>query len=66
MFIIWCFCFICWIEILINNGCNLINIKLKDLTKKYPNLDANVIGIIRDDKFLIPKKDDEIRENDKI
>ena len=54
------------LEILINVGCSLINIKLKDLTKKYPNLDANVIGIIRDDKFLIPKKEDEIRKNDKI
>ncbi len=54
------------LETLINDGCSLINIKLKDLTKKYPNLDANVIGIIRDDKFLIPKKDDEIKKNDKI
>ncbi len=54
------------LEILINDGCSLINIKLKDLTKKYPNLDANVIGIIRDDKFLIPKKEDEIKKNDKI
>ncbi len=54
------------LEILINDGCSLINIKLKDLTKKYPNLDANVIGIIRDDKFLIPKKEDDIKKNDKI
>ena len=54
------------LEILINDGCSLINIKLNDLTKKYPNLDANVIGIIRDDKFLIPKKEDEVRKNDKI
>ena len=54
------------LEIFINDGCSLINIKLKDLTKKYPNLDANVIGIIRDDKFLIPKKEDEIKKNDKI
>jgi len=54
------------LEILINDSCNLINIKLKDLTKKYPNLDANVIGIIRDEKFIIPKKEDEIRKNDKI
>ncbi len=54
------------LEILINDSCSLINIKLKDLTKKYPNLDANVIGIIRDDKFLIPKKEDEVRKNDKI
>ena len=54
------------LEILINDGCSLIDIKLKDLTKKYPNIDANVIGIIRDDKFLIPKKEDEIKKNDKI
>ena len=54
------------LEIFINDGCSLINIKLKDLTKKYPNLDANVIGIIRDEKFLIPKKEDDIRKNDKI
>ena len=54
------------LEILIRDSCNLINIKLKDLTKKYPNLEANVIGIIREDKFLIPKKEDDIRKNDKI
>ena len=54
------------LEILINDGCKLINIKLKDLTKKYPNLDANVIGIIRDEKFLIPKKEDDIKKNDKV
>ena len=54
------------LEILINEDCELINIKLNDLTKKYPNLDANIIGIIRDDKFLIPKKNDDIKYNDKI
>ncbi len=54
------------LEILINENCNLINIKLSDLTKKYPNLKANVIGVIRDDKFFIPKKTDEIKTNDKI
>ena len=54
------------LEILINDNCNLINIKLNELTKKYPNLDANIIGIIRNDKFLIPKKNDDIKINDKI
>ncbi len=54
------------LEILINENCNLINIKLNELTKKYPNLEANVIGVIREDKFLIPKKTDEIKINDKI
>ena len=54
------------LEILINEDCDLINIKLNELTKKHPNLDANIIGIIRDDKFLIPKKNDDIQKNDKI
>jgi len=54
------------LEILINENCNLINIKLNDLTRKYPNLEANVIGIIREDKFIIPKKTDEVKINDKI
>ena len=54
------------LEILINENCDLINIKLSDLTKKYPNLKANVIGVIREDKFFIPKKTDEIKIDDKI
>ena len=54
------------LEILINDNCNLINIKLNELTKKHPNLEANIIGIIRADKFLIPKKNDDIKKNDKI
>ena len=54
------------LEILINENCNLINIKLSDLTKKYPNLKANVIGVIREDRFFIPKKTDKIKKDDKI
>jgi trk system potassium uptake protein TrkA len=54
------------LEILINDNCNLINIKLNELTKKHPNLDANIIGVIREEKFLIPKKNDEILKDDKI
>ena len=54
------------LEILINNKCPLIKIKLNALTKKFPKLEANVIGIIRDEKFIIPKKNDEVKYNDKI
>ena len=36
------------------------------MTKKYPNLDANIIGIIRDEKFIIPKKNDDIKKNNKF
>ena len=54
------------LEILINDNCKLINIKLNELTKKHPKLEANIIGVIRDEKFIIPKKDDEIKKDDKI
>ena len=54
------------LEILIKKNCNLINFKLNELTQKYPNLDANIIGIIRKDKFFIPKKTDDIKSDDKI
>ena len=54
------------IEILIKNNCKLIDLKLNELTKKFPNLEANIIAIIREDKSFIPKKTDKIQENDKI
>ena len=53
------------LEILINEKCPLINIKLNDLTKKYPKLDANILGVIRNDKFIIFKKNDVMLKNDK-
>ena len=54
------------LEILIKDNCKSINIKFNELTKKYPKLDANVIGINRDDKFFIPKKTDTVKKDDKI
>jgi len=54
------------LEILIKDNCKLIGLKLNELTNKFPNLDANLIAIIRGDKSFIPKKTDQIKENDKI
>ena len=54
------------LEILIKDNCKLIGLKLNELTNKFPNLDANIIAIIREDKSFIPKKTDQIEENDKI
>ena len=54
------------LEILIKNECKTINIKFNELTKKYPKLEANIIGINREEKFFIPKKTDSVKENDKI
>ncbi len=54
------------LEILIKKNCKSINIKFNELTKKYPKLEANVVGINREDKFFIPKKTDSVKESDKI
>ena len=53
------------LEINIEKGCPLINIKLNDLTKKFPKLEAHILGVIRKEKFIILKKNDVIEENDK-
>ena len=54
------------LEILIKDDCKSIDIKFNELTKKYPKLEANIIGINRDDKFFIPKKTDAVKKDDKI
>ena len=54
------------LEILIKDNCSLIKVKLNEITKKFPKLDANIIGIIRDNKLIIPKKNDTINNQDKI
>ena len=53
------------LEILIDNKCPIFGIKLNDLTKKFPKLNAYVLGVIRDDKFVIIKKNDTLKHNDK-
>tara|TARA_B100000963_G_scaffold98726_1_gene85309 strand:- start:7117 stop:8508 length:1392 start_codon:yes stop_codon:yes gene_type:complete len=54
------------LEIFIREDCKSINIKFNELTNKYPNLEANIIGINRDNKFFIPKKTDYVKKDDKI
>ena len=53
------------LEILINEKCFLKNIKLNDLTKKFPQLNANIMGVIRKDKFFVLKKNDIMLRDDK-
>ena len=38
---------------------------LKSSLKKYPKLEANILGVIRDEKFIILKKNDVLKLNDK-
>jgi len=53
------------LEILINEKCSLKDIKLNELTKKFPKLNANIMGVIRGDKFVVLKKNDIMLNNDK-
>ena len=53
------------LEILVNETCPLVNIPLNELTKKFPNLEANILGVIRNEKFIILKKNDVMKKNDK-
>ena len=53
-------------EILIKDNCKSIDIKFNELTKKNPKLEANIIGINREDKFFIPKKTESVKKEDKI
>ena len=53
------------LEILINEKCPLINIQLNELTKKFPKINSNIMGVIRNEKFVILKKNDVMIKNDK-
>ena len=53
------------LEILIDEKCPINGIKLNDLTKKFPKLNAYILGAVRGDKFIILKKNDSLKQNDK-
>ena len=53
------------LEILINEKCPLANIQLNKLTKMFPDLEANILGVLRNENFVILKKTDSMKINDK-
>ena len=53
------------LEIDIDKKCRLVNTELSKLTQKFPDLKANILGVIRGEKFVILKKKDKILFNDK-
>ena len=52
------------LEILIDKNCPLINTKLNELTKKFPKLNANILGVVRENKFIFLKKNDVMKIGD--
>jgi len=53
------------LEILIDANCPIKDIKLNELTKKFPKLNSNIMGVIRDEKFVLLKKTDVMLKGDK-
>jgi len=53
------------LEILIDINCPIKDIKLNELTKKFPKLNSNIMGVIRDEKFILLKKTDVMLKDDK-
>jgi trk system potassium uptake protein TrkA len=53
------------IEIQIDEKCPIVNTALSKLTSIFSDLEANVLGVLRNDKFLILKKNDKLVKDDK-
>jgi len=53
------------LEIQIDEKCPIVNTALSKLSDIFSDLDANVLGVLRNDKFLILKKSDKLIKEDK-
>ena len=53
------------LEIAVNNNCPVVGTPLKNLTLKFPDFKANILGAVRKDKFIFLKKNDQLLEGDK-
>ncbi len=53
------------LEIAVENNCPAINLPLKKLTEKFPDFKANIVGTVREGKFIFLKKNDKLLEGDK-
>ncbi len=54
------------LEISVEKNCPIKDIPLKDLTTKFPNFKANIVGAVRKDKFIFLKKNDKMTVNDNV
>ena len=54
------------LEISIEKNCPIKNIPLKKLTEKFPDFKANIVGALRNEKFIYLKKNDQMLENDNV
>jgi len=53
------------LEILVKKNCPVVSLSLKNLTEKFPDYKANIVGAVRESKFIFLKKNDQLLEGDK-
>ena len=53
------------LEILVKKDSSIVNTPLKNLTEKFPDFKANIVGAVRESKFIFLKKNDQLLEADK-
>ena len=53
------------LEISVKKNCPIIETPLKNLTAKFPEYKANILGAVRKDKFIFLKKNDQLLDGDK-
>jgi len=53
------------LEIAVEKNCPIIDLSLKNLTEKFPDFKANIVGTVRDGKFIFLKKTDKLIDGDK-
>ena len=54
------------LEIAIEKNCPVANVTLTKLTEKFPNFKANIVGLVRKEKFYFLKKNDKLLEGDNV
>jgi len=47
-------------------SCPLLNTPLRQLTKLFPDLNIVIVGIMRDDKAIVPSSDDQMLSGDEV
>jgi len=53
------------LEIDVQKNCPISNTSLKDLTEKFPDFKANILAVVRKEKFIFLKKKDQLLDGDK-
>jgi len=53
------------LEIAVEKNCPVVNLPLKNLTEKFPDFKANIVGTVREGEFIFLKKSDKLLDGDK-